>query len=201
MSGKYSLLDFIKKECNIQSKTPGSKFPNMQEKMSIIYRPIKEHEFPFLEDMLYEALFVPKGQPKWPKSIIQKPKIRKYVEAWNQQKDDLAIVAENENNLVGAIWGRKFRAAKKGYGFVDEHTPEISIAIKGEFRNKGIGTELLTQIESAYSRIGIEKVSLSVDKRNPAKKLYERCGYEFFEEQETAVTMIKKIKKPDENYE
>ncbi|KAA3639921.1 MAG: GNAT family N-acetyltransferase [Bacteroidetes bacterium] len=162
--------------------------------MTIKYRPIKEEEYPFLEEMLYEALFVPKGQPKFPKSIIQHPNIIKYVKAWNQQKGDLAIVAVNEQNLVGVIWGRKFQVDKKGYGFVDENTPEISIAIKDEYRNKGIGTGLLTQIEIEYSRMGVENVSLSVDKRNPARKLYERCGYELYNEQETAVTMIKKVK-------
>nr|WP_299338046.1 GNAT family N-acetyltransferase [Allomuricauda sp.] len=163
--------------------------------MPINYRPIQEDEYYFLKEMLYEALFVPEGQPRFPKSILDEPEIKKYIENWNQEKHDLAIVAVHEKELIGTTWGRRFKAEKKGYGYVDEGTPEISMAVKDEFRNKGVGTALLNHIETEYSRKGIEKLSLSVDKLNPAKNLYERCGYRFFEEQETAITMVKKIKK------
>lgn len=161
--------------------------------MNIWYRHIKGEEYPFLEEMLYEALFVPAGQSTFPKSIIETPELRKYVQKWGQAKDDLAIVAVMEDELIGAIWGRKFSVHQKGYGFVDEYTPEISMAVRKEFRNRGIGSALLAQIEAEYSKRGIENLSLSVDKRNPAKTLYERCGYTLFEEQETAITMVKYI--------
>lgn len=163
--------------------------------MNIHYRIIKPDEYQFLEEMLYEALFVPPGQPKFPKSIIQNPDIKKYVENWNQKEGDLAIVGVENDKLVGAIWGRKFDVKKKGYGFVDKDIPEISMAVKEEYRNQGIGTHLINQIEHQFSEMGITKLSLSVDKLNPAKKLYERCGYKLFEEQETAITMVKQIEK------
>ena len=166
-----------------------------KEKMNILYRGIKKEEYQFLEEMLYEALFVPPGQPEFPKSIIENPDIKKYIKNWNQKEDDLAIVGVKNDELVGAIWGRKFKKEKKGYGFIDENTPEISMAVRSEYRNQGIGTSLINQIENKYSEIGISKLSLSVDKLNPAKKLYERCGYKLFEEQETAITMFKQIKK------
>lgn len=146
--------------------------------------------------MLYESLFVPPGQPKFPKSIIENPDIKKYVDKWNQNQDDLAIVAICENELIGAIWGRKFKYEKRGYGYIDEETPEIGIAVKSNFRNRGIGSALLSQIENEYSKRGIENLSLSVDKLSPVKKLYERCGYTFFEEQGTAITMVKNIQDP-----
>ena len=99
-----------------------------------------------------------------------------------------------ENELVGAIWGRKFHAENKGYGYVDNNTPEISMAVKKAFRNRGIGTALLSQIECAFNEIGIQKISLSVDKLNPAKALYDRNGYTVYEEKGTSLTMIKDIK-------
>ena len=163
--------------------------------MGIEYRILKSNEYQFLKEMLYEALFVPPGQPKFPKSIIENPDINKYIINWNEREDDLAIVGTLNDELVGAIWGRKFKEENKGYGFVDENTPEISMAVKAEFRNQGIGTNLLNQIEKEFIEIGITKLSLSVNKQNPAKKLYERCGYKVFEEQETAITMIKEFKK------
>ena len=163
--------------------------------MKIHYRPIKNTENPFLKEMLYEALFVPEGQAKFPRSIIEHPEIRKYIENWNGRKYDVAIVAIHGEELVGAIWGRNFKEENKGYGYVDAETPEISMAVKKEYRNKGVGTALLLQIELVYLQMGVDKISLSVAKLNPAKKLYDRHGYVFYEEQGAALTMIKVIKK------
>jgi len=162
--------------------------------MNINYRDIQKEEYQFLEDMLYQALFVPPGQARFPISIIEKPEIRKYIKDWNQKEDDLAIVGVKDDELIGAIWGRKFRKENKGYGFIDEDTPEISMAVRPEYRNRGIGTILINQIETKYLEMGISKLSLSVDKLNPAKKLYTRCGYRLYEEQETSITMVKQMK-------
>jgi len=162
--------------------------------MQINYRTIKEEEYHFLNEMLYEAIFVPAGKPQFPKSIIEAPGIKKYLACWNTKKDDIAIVAVYKEELVGSIWGRKFEANNKGYGYIDEGTPEIGMAVKERYRNIGIGTELLNRIEIEYLRIGIDKISLSVDKRNPAKLFYERNGYAIYEEQGTALTMIKELK-------
>lgn len=159
------------------------------------YRRIKDAEIPFLKEMLYEALFVPEGQPKFPKSILEEPNIQKYLKNWNQQTGDVAIVVKKDKELIGAIWGRTFKKSNKGYGFVSEEIPEISMAIKEAYRGYGIGTKLLELIEQAYLPLGVDKLSLSVDKLNPAKELYKRNGYQLYEDAGTAVTMLKTIKK------
>ena len=146
-----------------------------------------------IRDRLYEALFVPPGKPKFPRSILEDPGIKKYISHWNQQKGDIAIVAITSGELVGAIWGKIFKEDKKGYGYVDDATPEISMAIKEGYRNRGLGTELLKQIEIEYKGKGIEQLSLSVDKVNPAKGLYERTGYSIYKEEGTAFIMVKKL--------
>lgn len=158
---------------------------------SITYRPIQPSEYFFLKKMLYEALFVPKGQPKLPKSILEAPNIGKYIKNWNTQKDDIAIVALYENQLIGAIWGRKFSAKEKGYGYISDDIPEISIAILPFFRNQGIGTQLLKAIETHYLQLQISALSLSVDKRNPAKELYLRNGFVSYKDEETSIIMVK----------
>ncbi|MGB1206413.1 MAG: GNAT family N-acetyltransferase [Chitinophagales bacterium] len=162
-------------------------------KQQIIYRQIKSTEHFFLEEMLYEALFVPVGKPRFSKSILNEPTIRKYINNWNESNGDIAILALHENELIGAIWGRKFQIENKGYGYIDNEIPEISMAIKEKYRNKGIGTTLLHQIELKYIQSGVCKISLSVAKQNPARFLYERNGYKFYEENGTAITMIKKL--------
>jgi ribosomal protein S18 acetylase RimI-like enzyme len=165
--------------------------------MKISYRPIRKSEYGFLRDMLYEALFVPVGEERHPKAIVDLPEIRKYVSDWNPEKGDVAIVALVEGELIGAIWARRFKPENKGYGYVDPETPEISMAIKQVFRNQGIGTELLKQIAHTCQERGADRISLSVDKRNPAKQLYLRSGFEFYEDAGTAFTMVKSIAAAD----
>lgn len=161
--------------------------------MEINYRPIKPAEYPFIKDMLYEAIYVPTGQPKHPKSILDSPELSRYIEQWGQKSDDIAIVAVLNDELIGAVWGRKFSSDKKGFGYIDEETPEIGMAIKPSFRGKGIGTALLSHIEIEYQKRNIEKLSLSVNKLNKAKLLYEKCGYQFYKEQTTTIIMVKTI--------
>ena len=161
--------------------------------MQIKYRLINKSEYEFLEEMLYEAIFVPEGKPRPSKSIMEHPDIKKYVESWNQKEGDIGIVAHVEGKLIGAIWGRRFLSDNRGYGYIDDETPEIGLAVKKEYRNRGIGTGLLNRIENEYLRIGIDQISLSVDKLNPARSLYQRSGYEVYVEKETSIIMIKKI--------
>ncbi|MEO1449866.1 MAG: GNAT family N-acetyltransferase [Bacteroidota bacterium] len=143
--------------------------------------------------MLYEALFVPPGADPFPRELVDRPDLARYVRDWGQMKGDIALVAEWEGNLTGAIWGRMFPAEKAGYGFVDAATPEISIAIVLDHRGNGIGTKLLLAFEKACLVQGIRQLSLSVDKRNPALRLYQRAGFEVFKEEDWALTMMKKL--------
>ena len=101
---------------------------------------------------------------------------------------------EVNNELVGAIWGRLFTSENKGFGYLEDRTPELSMAVKNEYRNQGIGTKLIKAIASKYQKIGVEYLSLSVDKSNNASNLYKRLGFEIVEEKETDRTMKKRIK-------
>ncbi len=159
----------------------------------MIYRSLQHQEIPFLKEMLYEALYIPEGQAPFPPSILDSPEISKYIKNWGEKQGDVAIVLESEGELIAAIWGRKFEVSEKSYGFIDEQTPEISMAVKAGFRNKGIGTKLIELISEEYHKLNYSALSLSVDKLNPAQKLYERMGFSFFEESSTAITMKKDL--------
>ncbi len=157
-------------------------------------RRLKNQESDFLADMLYEAIFIPEGHDPLPKEVIQDQSLSKYIESWGKDKFDIALVMEVNKQLVGAIWGRLLIAERKGFGYVDDSTPELSMAVKPEYRNQGIGTELIKAIASEYQKIGVEYLSLSVDKANKASDLYKRLGCEIVEETETSWTMRKRIK-------
>ncbi len=159
--------------------------------MNIIIREIKQNEIYFLREMLYLALYVPEGESPFPKSILDNPDISKYIDHWGTSSNDLAIVAVINEKLVAAIWGRLFNSVNPGYGFINENTPEISMAVEGKFRNQGIGAKLIDEIIRIYSSRGIESISLSVDKRNRAKLLYTRKGFIVMADKDTSATMEK----------
>ena len=154
-------------------------------------REIKHREIQFLREMLYFALYVPEGQPPFPKSIFDNPDISKYIENWSTFPNDLALVAVINDELIGAIWGRTFSSSNAGYGFIDENTPEISMAVKEKLRNQGIGSKLIDEISKTYFSKGIKSISLSVDKRNRAKSLYARKGFIILEDKGVDFTMKK----------
>ncbi len=156
-------------------------------------RKIKHKETDFLKEMLYLALFVPEGQPLFPKSILDNPDISKYIDHWGALPNDLALVALINNELIGAIWGRTFSKSNAGFGFIDENTPEICMAVKEKFRNQGIGTKLIDEISKIYFSKGIKSISLSVDKENRAKLLYKRKGFFVVEKDEDKDFIMKKI--------
>jgi GNAT superfamily N-acetyltransferase len=128
---------------------------------------------PFLWEMLYLALFVPPGQPPLPRSVLRERAIARYVEDWGRRNGDSGLIALVDGAPVGAAWLRYFSASEPGYGFVDERTPELSIAVLPAHRGKGIGFEL---IERLLERV--HSTSLSCDPANPAWRLYARLSFE-----------------------
>lgn len=160
--------------------------------MNILIRELEVSEINFLQDMLYKAIFVPVGNDPLPKSIVQRPELKKYYQNWGLE-NDLAFVAEKNGELIGIAWSRIFKASNKGYGFVDENTPEVSISVQPEHRNQGIGTRLLRSIIHETISRGTEKISLSTDKRNKAVNLYKREGFEVVKENDVDFIMVKSL--------
>ena len=93
-----------------------------------IIREIHKSEIHFLEEMLYEAIYIPNGAKKLRKDIIYNPELFIYIKDFGKT-GDICLVAEIQGNLVGAAWSRLFTEDEKGYGFIDTETPELSIAV------------------------------------------------------------------------
>lgn len=133
-------------------------------------------DYPILREMFYLSLFVPDGEDPYPESVIDLPELSIYLNGFGKE-GDFGFVCENNDQPVGAIWGRVFDESGKGFGFIDDKTPELGMAVLPEYRNKGIGNKLLQLFLNEAKRRGYRAVSLSVDKRNPAKRLYDRAGF------------------------
>ena len=87
--------------------------------MDYIIREIKKEEYDLLNDFLYNAIYIPDGVEPPPKSIINCPELQEYVFEFGKRKDDRALVAEVQGNVVGAIWVR----IMNDYGHIDNDTP------------------------------------------------------------------------------
>ena len=141
--------------------------------------------------MCYEAIYVPEGEMKPPKEVIMSNKdILKYVKYFGCISSDRGIGALDEKGeLVGAAWYRLFDSDSKGYGYISDNIPEVSMAVKADFRGQGIGTKLLQNLISKARDEEYSALSLSVDPINPAVRIYERLGFKRVGECGTSWTM------------
>jgi ribosomal protein S18 acetylase RimI-like enzyme len=100
------------------------------------------------------------------------------------------VIAVVDGFPVGAAWYRLFKASAPGYGFVDERTPELAVAVVPNARGKGVGGALISSLLDRARSDGFAALSLSVDRHNEgAIGLYEHLGFERVEEQGDSLTM------------
>ena len=130
----------------------------------------------FLREMLYEAIYVPEEKKPLPLSILDNPLISKYIDNWGR-KGDFGIIAKKDGTYIGAVWARYFSSGNRGFGFISGSIPELSMALKPEYRNRGLGTEMMKRFLEMCRQRGIKSISLSVDKRNRAFSFYKRTGF------------------------
>jgi len=94
---------------------------------------------------------------------------------------DLFLVAEEEGQVVGVIMG----AWDGRRGWLHH------LAVAEGYRNRGIGTALLLEVETRLKAKGCLKVNLLIRRNNPdARRLYERLGYQ---EMSTIIPMGKEL--------
>lgn len=144
-------------------------------------REIKKEELFLLQDFLYEAIYQKGKESSLPKEVIKEPELNIYIEDFGQE-DDNCLVAEINGEVVGAVWSRILSGEIKGFGYIDDHTPELAISLYKKYRNKGIGTKLMENMIRLLKEKGYNQVSLSVQKDNYAVKMYKKFGFEIEEE-------------------
>ena len=76
---------------------------------------------------------------------------------------------------------------------IDDTTLSLSISLLKEYRNLGIGTELMKQILLTLKEREYKQVSLSVQKINYAVSMYKKVGFEVVRENEEDYVMFCKL--------
>ncbi|NEZ00148.1 GNAT family N-acetyltransferase [Bacillus shackletonii] len=141
-------------------------------------RNFEKQDMDFLWDMLYESMYVEEGKPALSRDILKEPAIEKYLKDWGRDTDRALISVNESNQPLGAIWIRLFSKEDGGYGFIDEETPELGIALIPEARGKGIGKKLMREMFQLAKSSGYKALSLSVNPQNvPALNMYEMNGF------------------------
>ncbi|MDR2918573.1 MAG: GNAT family N-acetyltransferase [Tannerella sp.] len=143
--------------------------------------------------MLYEAIYQPDENNLIPRSVLKIPEVEAYIKDFGYRKDDYCLVAELDNMIIGAVWVRIISGDIKGYGNIDESTPKFAIFLFKEYRNRGIGSQLMSTMIKYLRDSGYKQTSLNVKKENYAVKLYKNMGFEVIREDDEDYLMLLKL--------
>jgi ribosomal protein S18 acetylase RimI-like enzyme len=142
--------------------------------MNCPIRSLTPADQPFLWEMLYQALYVAADQIPPPREMIYQPDLARYVQDWGRSGDrGFVAIDDKTGQPIGALWLRLLIGENQGYGYVDDRTPELGIAVLPAYRGQGIGTALLNALVASPPG----SISLSVAADNPAVRLYQRFGF------------------------
>jgi ribosomal protein S18 acetylase RimI-like enzyme len=153
----------------------------------------------FLWEMLVEAAHAG-DEVGGAEALKGVPELARYVAGWGRATDVGVVAASSgDGRRVGAAWVRLLLGDEAGYGYVDEVTPELAIAVVPDVVGQGVGTALLERLLADLRGV-FPAVSLSVRADNPARRLYARLGFEDVDDSEvvnraggTSLTMVRRL--------
>ena len=94
--------------------------------------------------MLYLALWDPPSKPARPKTALDHPLVRHFIENWGH-KGDIGFIASNRSGeSVGAIW-TQLNDTSPGEGYGCSH-PELGIAVIAKHQGRGVGSGLMKHL-------------------------------------------------------
>lgn len=172
---------------------------NEQSESTYVVRPATSDDAEFIALMTLEAFnWDPARTPFTMAQLLADPALAKYVEGWPAAGEQ-GVVAWASDPIsgsparVGAAWWRYFSAAEPGYGYVADDVPEIGIAVVASWRGRGLGRALLRGIADRARAAGLTRLSLSVERPNPAARLYAAEGYDVVVGDDNADTRAKRL--------
>ncbi len=153
-------------------------------------KPISKKALPLMEKFLYLSVFQKDVNHPIPKSIVKEPRIALFIEDFFAKKEDYGLMAVENEKVVGMVWIRLLNGNPKGYGNIDDHTPEFAIALLPEYRNQGIGKKLMRGMFKYMKEKGYAQGSLSVQKANKAFRFYQKLGFTTYIDKEDEAIMV-----------
>lgn len=155
-------------------------------------RPLSVSDQQLLWEMLYQSLYAPEGRPPFPRDVVHRPEVARYVSGWGRDGDIGFVAVDAGGEPIGAAWLRLLKGDERGYGYVNDETPELGMAVLPEHRGRGVGSDLLGRLLGSAAAV-YRSVCLSVSAENPAVRLYERAGFRRERECGASLTMLKRF--------
>lgn len=107
--------------------------------------------------------------------IVSRPEFAHYA-TLDSSRGDFGIAVLDEG-WVGVAWVLFLPPEDPGYGYVEVGDGELSVSVKRRARRCGIGRELMLDIIGMARRRGHNRLTLSVERGNPAVNLYRELGF------------------------
>jgi len=152
------------------------------------------------KELLYYAAHLEQSD----KSLDDFPELKQYEEHFGSCHGDIGVYILSDAKVAGAAW---VRILPNGKAYVNNDTPELTLAIKPDFKNKSIDTALLQQLFIETSKL-YSQVSVSVRDIPSEIKFYEELGFVKCENTEhknalgiASFVMLKKLENPNEEKE
>src|SRR5919201_831482 len=136
----------------------------------LVIRPAVQDDLDALWDFLAMAAY--EADAEAAKAV---PPVAKYLVGW-QRPVDCGFIAEQNGEIIGAAWARRFSAEEPKVPYGDEEAPKVSIGVKPNARGQGVGEKLMCALIGEAARRGLG-LCLGVRSENSARRLYERLGF------------------------
>ncbi|UCG24116.1 MAG: GNAT family N-acetyltransferase [Chloroflexota bacterium] len=151
-------------------------------------------DIPFLNEMLYEAVFwrASASRPSFDEGLAY-PEVSRSLAYWGERDGDTSVVATVHSVKVGAAWYRYWTDDNFINGYIDEMTPVLVIGVHRDYRRKGIGSKMIDWLIDRASKDAIPRISLSVSKDNYALNLYRQQGFLEYADKGDALLMVRNV--------
>jgi len=158
---------------------------------TLVIRRTRGDDLPFLREMVFEAAYWRANKPRPSlEEGLARPELAKVLAGWGRPGDLAMVATDGTGERIGAAWMRLWTPEDHTQGFVDQHTPELGIGVRKDFRRHGVGSALLLAVLGRAREDGVPRVSLSVEIENVARLLYERFGFQLHSVDQGVATLL-----------
>jgi RimJ/RimL family protein N-acetyltransferase len=163
--------------------------------MELVLRPATADDVEHVKWALFEAVSWNPERVLPPYEVtIEHPELARYHRGWGR-RGDLGVIAADGDEVVGAAICRLFSDDDHGHGYVDDSTPEVTVAVAESHRRSGLGLQLVAELEGAAHAAGFERLSVSIDPGNPSQRIAERLGYHELSRDEGGIRMVRDLER------
>ncbi len=135
---------------------------------------------------LHEMDFKRRFSVNFYKNLTLKLGEMSFSKDFGKEKDDICFVAEADDKVVGAVWVRDMH----DYGHIADGVPSFAISLYKQYRNFGIGTQLMITMLDELKKRAYERTSLAVQKANYAVRMYKKVGFNIIDENDEEYIMV-----------